>query len=575
MNKVVGTRWFSTTTSPPEPQRTKGRVDTTTTVSTSTMFGFGKRKSISSPSTHGPGQQAEFERIFHQWTEAAKRNNVSLPSAAVNECKKRIKTPGKSKLDFFKTGLDDRLITLLVEVLSEAPVISKLDLGGNYTSDQSAICLIRLLILQAKQVREIPMDQRLTAVYLGDVSFEQSKSTIQAKILEDIFIVSGALRHANTKTQLRLAFVKYGSGEALNADAIGRLYYDTFSRRVDKPFSTRIDQAIAISPTKVPGLGSVLSYIAAEKLILEDLVNKCELPTLTTKQEKLIEEGAGPPKRPPAATGSAPGPGLGAPVSPQKPSSADPPFAPSVSPTRNNHATATSSSSPPPSQTDTPVQQRAAKKASRDSSDSSDDVVAVVGSKLDRQKAREPSPVPARNTGLPTSPPPSSATTTATPTTTTPTTTNTIPENVPKKVQVKVRTRAGGGIAQNAPTRDPSVNNSQTTSRKSSKPTTPGGSGKDTPLEAMVEERIVQGKVVQERGQDRGYDRGQERVVQDRGQERGQERVVQERVMPPRDVRVEEKSLSAVSTTLPPPPPPPDVSSVSHPHTTTSGIPIV
>ena len=239
------------------------------------MFGLGKRKSISSPSAHGP---AEFERIYHQWTEAAKRNNVSLPSAAVNECKKRIKTPGKAKLDLFKTGLDDRIITLLVEVLSEAPVISKLDLGGNYTSDQSAICLIRLLILQAKQVREIPIDQRLSAVYLGDVSFEQSKSTIQSKILEDIFTVSGALRHANLKTQLRLAFIKYGSGDALNAEAIGRLYYDTFNRRVDKRFSDRIDQVVATSTTNASGLGSVLPYATAEKLILEDLVHKGELP---------------------------------------------------------------------------------------------------------------------------------------------------------------------------------------------------------------------------------------------------------------------------------------------------------
>ena len=241
------------------------------------MFGFGKRKSISSPSTHGPGQQAEYERIFHQWTEAAKRNNVSLPSAAVNECKKRIKAPGKAKLDFFKAGLDDRIITLLVEVLSEAPVISKLDLGGNYTSDQSAICLIRLLILQAKQVRETPIDQRLSAVYLG-VSFDQSKSTIQAKILEDIFTVSGALRHANMKTQLRLAFIKYGSGDALSADAIERLYYDSLNRRVDKRFAERIEHVVATSTTNIPGVGPVLPYAAAERLILEDLVQKGELP---------------------------------------------------------------------------------------------------------------------------------------------------------------------------------------------------------------------------------------------------------------------------------------------------------
>jgi len=143
------------------------------------MFSFGKRPSIQSP---GGGTAREFTRILEQWTEATRRSNVQLPSQAVNELKKRIKTPGKPKLDFFKCGLDDRMVTALVEILSDSPVIGKLDLGANYTSDQSAISLIRLLILQAKQVRETPVDQRLTAVYIGEVSFDHSKSVIQDKV---------------------------------------------------------------------------------------------------------------------------------------------------------------------------------------------------------------------------------------------------------------------------------------------------------------------------------------------------------------------------------------------------------
>ena len=121
------------------------------------MFGLGRRKSTTSVDS-GPGAE-EFERIRYQWVEACKRNNVQLPAAAESELKKRVKQPQKAKLDLFKCGLDDRMVTLLVEVLSEQPTVTKLDLGGNYTSDQSAICLIRLLILQAKQVRETPIDQ--------------------------------------------------------------------------------------------------------------------------------------------------------------------------------------------------------------------------------------------------------------------------------------------------------------------------------------------------------------------------------------------------------------------------------
>ena len=230
--------------------------------------------------------------------QACRNANITLPHAAEAELKKRIKAPAKAKLDLFKCGLDDRMVTL-----SEAPVISKLDLGGNYTSDQSAICLIRLLILQAKQVRDTPIDQRLTAVYMGEVSFDQSKSIIQDKIIEDIAVVCGALRHANVKTRIRECFIRTAgtNGVILNSATMDRLYLDVTGKKSDKVFLHKCDAALIASGQRS------LTFAEVDKLIISDLVDQGSLPLLSAKQEKLITEGmAGPGKKTSAAgSGSA------------------------------------------------------------------------------------------------------------------------------------------------------------------------------------------------------------------------------------------------------------------------------
>jgi hypothetical protein len=117
-----------------------------------------------------------------------------------------------------------------VEALGELPVIAKLDLSGNSISDevsyiikfisifgyylahfslyppylilylciiyQSAICLIRLLILQAKQVREIIPNGRMDAIYISEVMIEKNKAFINDRILEDIGTVNTLLQYS-------------------------------------------------------------------------------------------------------------------------------------------------------------------------------------------------------------------------------------------------------------------------------------------------------------------------------------------------------------------------------------------
>lgn len=56
-------------------------------------------------------------------------------------------------------------------------------------SSQSAICLIRLLILQAKHVRDNPPLERLDAVYIQEVILEKNKLSIEDRVMNDIVTV--------------------------------------------------------------------------------------------------------------------------------------------------------------------------------------------------------------------------------------------------------------------------------------------------------------------------------------------------------------------------------------------------
>ena len=55
---------------------------------------------------------------------------------------------------------------------------------------QGSLAILRLLLSQAKQVREIPPEERANAVYLQDISLEKNKSHIRDNDMVDIQAVS-------------------------------------------------------------------------------------------------------------------------------------------------------------------------------------------------------------------------------------------------------------------------------------------------------------------------------------------------------------------------------------------------
>ena len=54
---------------------------------------------------------------------------------------------------------------------------------------KAAVCIVLLLIQQAKQVRETPPEERSNAVYVQDISLEKNKAYVAEHILSDIFTV--------------------------------------------------------------------------------------------------------------------------------------------------------------------------------------------------------------------------------------------------------------------------------------------------------------------------------------------------------------------------------------------------
>jgi hypothetical protein len=92
-----------------------------------------------------------FFRIQELWLRICGLNGLEIPKKVSKELKKRIQLSiqengkanngkgskaNKAKLNFADCGLNDRMTTFLIEILAMKPVIARLDLSGNYISDE-------------------------------------------------------------------------------------------------------------------------------------------------------------------------------------------------------------------------------------------------------------------------------------------------------------------------------------------------------------------------------------------------------------------------------------------------------
>lgn len=216
----------------------------------------------------------DIERIEKSWTKCAKRDGLTIPKKALNELHKRIKQAStkdaKAKLDFSKCGLDDGLIMTLMEALATAPVISKIDLKGNNITNKSANFILRLLRGQVTLIRTVPIDDRLSAAFLGEFSIDSKE--VSDDIYSEVHSISDILRHANAIAHIRKTYIDYGAPTVMNSMSIT----DLWTSIVGKPDKNTINKAM----NNRSSVEYVLNYDELERVILDALVLKGICPKI-------------------------------------------------------------------------------------------------------------------------------------------------------------------------------------------------------------------------------------------------------------------------------------------------------
>jgi hypothetical protein len=241
------------------------------------------RRKASHRKLEGKTDHESYSSIHAQWQESCEANNLVLPKKASNEFKKRLKLckngrvqQQKAKLNLSKCGLDDLMVALLVQALSVKSVIAKLDLSGNNIQNNAAVVLVQLLIAQAKEVRETSPNDRLEAIYLGELLLDNNKTFIKEAVLADIQTVAAALYHVNIKTLIS----KMSSQEAsLNKQAVNLIRKQVIGKIKGK--QTFFDSLI-LSEEAV-GDDALVTYSSLEDMLIDELIALKVIPDLTRK----------------------------------------------------------------------------------------------------------------------------------------------------------------------------------------------------------------------------------------------------------------------------------------------------
>jgi len=216
----------------------------------------------------------DIERIEKSWKKCTQRDGLTIPKKALNELHKRIKQAStkdaKAKLDFSKCGLDDGLVMTLMEALATAPVISKIDLKGNKITNKSANFILRLLRGQVTLIRTVPIDDRLSAAFLGE--FILDNKDVSDDIFNEIQAISDILRHANAIAHIRKTYIDYGAPTVMNAMSVSELW----TMVVGKPEKSAVDKAMGTRSS----VEFVLNYTELEQVILDAMVQKGICPKI-------------------------------------------------------------------------------------------------------------------------------------------------------------------------------------------------------------------------------------------------------------------------------------------------------
>lgn len=155
-----------------------------------------------------------FANMIQVFNAACHKDGFHPPAVITDELFYKIGRPSatlvNTALNFKECELEDQGLSYLMDALAVYPVVTSLDLSHNAISDAGGRYLLKLLRAQAKLVKNIHIDKRLYASFIGHVDLTDNFANLSPEVHDEIDMMCEALQYANVQTSVRKAFLNNG-----------------------------------------------------------------------------------------------------------------------------------------------------------------------------------------------------------------------------------------------------------------------------------------------------------------------------------------------------------------------------
>lgn len=227
---------------------------------------------------------SEFQEIYESLKIRSQQRNLVIPKNIEKEFLKRIeackKNDKKPKLDFSKMNIDDEMLELLIEIIEDYPIISKLVLANNPITNKSGLLILEILKNQLIDIQNIPLDRRLRSIFLSYIDLQNTK--IDSSLVSQIHHYNEILAYCNAQSHLRDGYLTRNISDPIPMKSIHALWvslYGSPPQKVNEYFQQVFDQAEKAHIKSVP-------YSQVEKQFLQCLVSLGELHGLSEQQRR-------------------------------------------------------------------------------------------------------------------------------------------------------------------------------------------------------------------------------------------------------------------------------------------------
>ncbi len=95
----------------------------------------------------------------------------------------------------------------MIEALAKKPVIYKIDLTNNKLSNESIKVIRKLLKGQIKLAKDFPLDKRLYASFLAEITLDSNPSINDHKLMEKMGDLLKILKFCNAQAHIRSVYI--------------------------------------------------------------------------------------------------------------------------------------------------------------------------------------------------------------------------------------------------------------------------------------------------------------------------------------------------------------------------------